>query len=196
MLKLLVSFCLPLLAAVAACAPAVKEAPPAPAAPPVAHPMVGGAPMDPQRSIIDNIRNSRDHRTLVAALDAAGLAERLSQPGHFTLFAPTDAAFALLPTGTVEALMHARSRAELTSLLNYHLLLGGRGKARIAADIQAASGRATYMTAQGASIMATMEGDRVILTDASGRRAVVTQADIAQANGTLNVIDAVLLPPA
>lgn len=182
--------------AIAACAPAVKEAPPSPAPPAVSYPVVGGAPMDPRRSIIDNLRQSHDHRTLVAALDAAGLAERLSQAGSLTLFAPTDAAFALLPTGTVEALMHPRTRPDLARILNYHLLMSSREQADILADVRAGGGRASYPTAAGAAVVATMAGDRIILTDASGRRAAITQADVAQANGTLHVIDAVLLPPA
>lgn len=185
-----------LTAAVVACAPTVKEAPPAPPPPAVSHPVVGGAPMDPRLSLIDNLRRSHDHRTLVAAIDAAGLAERLSQVGSFTLFAPTDAAFALLPNGAIEALMHPRSQSDLARVLNYHLLAASRDTSGLTADIRAGGGRAAYMTAAGASIVATMAEGRITLTDTSGRRATVTQADVAQANGTLHVIDAVLLPPA
>jgi uncharacterized surface protein with fasciclin (FAS1) repeats len=185
-----------LLLAVTACAPTAKQPPTAPAAPAVTHPIVGGAAMDPARTIMDNLRLSAEHRTLVAALDAAGLSNALAHAGSFTLFAPTDAAFARLPPGTVEALMHPRSRSELAGLLNYHLLTDARDRASIAANIAAAGGRAvSYRTAAGTTIMARMEGDRLILSDANGRRAAVTQADITQANGIFHVVDTVLLPP-
>jgi uncharacterized surface protein with fasciclin (FAS1) repeats len=110
------------------------------------------------------------------------------------LFAPTDAAFRLLPNGTVDALMSPRSRPELTALVNYHIVPGAKTRSQIAADIQAGGGTASYRTQQGQTLRVRMEAGRIVLSDPSGRRSAVTQADIAQSNGVLHVVDAVLIP--
>ena len=184
---------LALIAAVTACAPAQREQPKPPAP---SLPVVGGATMYPHYTIQQNLQNSADHKIFVAAINAAGAAPRLSSQGSYTLFAPTDAAFRLLPNGTIEALMHPRSRQELAGLVNYHIVPGARSRSQIMADVQAGGGSASYRTAQGGTIRVTMEAGRIVVTDANGRRSPVSQADIAQANGVFHVTEAVLLPPA
>lgn len=181
-----------LMAAVASCAPVPPPPPPAPVAP--SHPVVGGATMYPSYTIYQNLQSSADHRTLVSAINASGAATRLQSQGSYTVFAPDDSAFRLLPTGTVEALMHPRSRQELASLVNYHIIPGARTRSQIMADIQAGRGRATYRTAQGTNLFVTMQGGQIVLTDVNGRRSTVSQADISQVNGTFHVVNGVLLP--
>ena len=167
--KLLLSrlMALSMVAAVVACVPAEKEQPQAPAAP--SYPTVGGATMYPNYTLYQNLQNSGDHKTLVAAIGASGAATRLSSQGDFTLFAPTDTAFRTsLPNGTVEALMMA--------------------------DVQAGGGHTSYRTLGGANLRVTMEGGRIVITDPNGRRATVEQADITSANGVFHVTQSVLLP--
>ncbi len=195
--KLLLSraLALALIAVVAACVPAQKEQPQAPAAP--SYPTVGGATMYPSYTLYQNLQNSGDHKTLVAAITAAGAATRLSSQGDFTLFAPTDTAFRTsLPNGTIEALMHPRSRPELTGVVNAHIVEGAKTRSEIMADIQSGGGHATYRTVQGGSLRVTMEGGRIVVTDPNGRRSPVAQADIASANGVFHVTESVLLPSA
>jgi uncharacterized surface protein with fasciclin (FAS1) repeats len=156
--------------------------------------MVGGAPMYPNRTIVENAVNSADHTTLVAAVTAAGLVETLSGPGPFTVFAPTDAAFARLPAGTVESLVQPANRATLTKILTAHVVAGRISAADVLSAIQAGGGRAALTTVSGDTLVATLEGGSVILTDEKGGKARVTQADVFQSNGVIHVTDAVSLP--
>ena len=156
--------------------------------------MVGGAPMYPTKNIIENAVNSKDHTTLVAAVKAAGLVDTLSGPGPFTVFAPTNAAFAKLPAGTVDTLLKPENKPQLTKVLTYHVLSGKMSSADIAAKIKAGGGKAMLTTVEGESITASMMGKTLMLTDAKGRMAHVTIANVNQSNGVIHVIDAVLLP--
>lgn len=156
--------------------------------------MVGGAAMYPTRTIVENAVNSRDHTTLVAAVTAAGLVETLSGPGPFTVFAPTNAAFAKLPAGTVEALVQPANKATLTKILTAHVVAGRVSAADLTAAIRAGGGRTTLTTASGDTLIATLEGGSVVLTDEMGGKARVTQADVFQSNGVIHVTDSVSLP--
>jgi uncharacterized surface protein with fasciclin (FAS1) repeats len=156
--------------------------------------MVGGAPMYPTKNIIQNAVNSADHTTLVAAVKAAGLVDTLSGPGPFTVFAPTNAAFAKLPAGTVDTLLQPANKAALTKVLTYHVLAGKMSSTDIAAKIKAGGGKAMLTTVEGEAVTATMMGKTLVLTDAKGGMAHVTIANVNQSNGVIHVIDAVLLP--
>ncbi len=155
---------------------------------------VGGAAMYASRNIIENAVNSSDHTTLVAAVKAAGLVETLSGPGPFTVFAPTNAAFAKLPAGTVETLLQPANRATLQSVLTYHVVSGRVTAADLLGQIRAGGGKARLTTVQGGLLTASVMGGRVMLTDAKGGMAHVTQADVMQSNGIIHVTDAVSLP--
>ena len=157
-------------------------------------PMVGGAPMYPTKTIVENAVNSADHTTLVAAVKAAGLVDTLSGPGPFTVFAPTNDAFAKLPAGTVDTLLKPENKAMLTSALTYHVVPGRITAADLMAMIKAGGGWAKLTTVQGGTLTASMMGDMVMLTDAKGGIAHVTQADVMQSNGVIHVTDAVSLP--
>jgi uncharacterized surface protein with fasciclin (FAS1) repeats len=150
--------------------------------------------MYPTHSIVQNAANSREHRILVAAIRAAGLEQTLSGAGPYTLFAPTDEAFGRLPQGTVETLMAPSNQALLAQIVNYHLVLGRKSRADIAADIRAGGGAATYRTAQGGIIRVTMDGSRIVVGDVHGNRSHLAQADVAQSNGMMHVLSGVLLP--
>jgi uncharacterized surface protein with fasciclin (FAS1) repeats len=156
--------------------------------------MVGGAPMYPTKTIVENAANSADHTTLVAAVTAAGLAPTLSGPGPFTVFAPTNAAFAKLPAGTVETLVMPANRAMLTKILTYHVVPGRVSAADLMTQIRAGGGRATLTTVEGSALTASMRGGAVILTDEMGGVATVTQADVFQSNGVIHVTDTVSMP--
>jgi uncharacterized surface protein with fasciclin (FAS1) repeats len=158
------------------------------------NPMVGGAAMYPTKNIIENAVNSKDHTTLVAAVKAAGLVETLSGPGPFTVFAPTNAAFAKLPTGTVETLVKPENKATLTSILTYHVVSGRVTSADLAKLIKAGKGSATITTVAGGTLTAKMAGKNIVLTDARGGMSTVTTANVIQSNGVIHVIDSVLLP--
>ena len=195
MQKLIPTLAAGLALALSACvAPSAEEAPAPPAPAQAANPVIGGAAMDPARSIADNIARSRDHTTLVSALRATGVSERLDETGPFTLFAPTDAAFARLPNGTVESLMVPSNRTLLTQMLNYHIVPGTKTRRQIAADIAAGGGTAAYRTAQGGWIRLSMAGRTVTVADVHGNRSSVTIADADLSNGVLHVLDGVLLP--
>jgi uncharacterized surface protein with fasciclin (FAS1) repeats len=168
-------------------------------APPVVEPMeksvmVGGAAMYPSKNIIENAVNSADHTTLVAAVKAAGLVETLSGPGPFTVFAPTNAAFAKLPAGTVDTLLKPENKPALTNILTYHVVAGKVGAADVLAAIQAGGGKAALKTVSGGTITASLAGDKVIITDAKGGASQVTIADVTQSNGVIHVVDSLLLP--
>jgi uncharacterized surface protein with fasciclin (FAS1) repeats len=178
-----------------ACAAPVTEAPPTGAeAPPTANPSVGGSPMYPSYSIVQNASNSKDHTTLVAAVRAAGLAETLSGSGPYTLFAPTNDAFGRLPRGTMEALMAPGNKILLARVLNYHVVPGRKTRSQIVADSQAGGGSASYRTAEGTLIRVAVQGNSIIVTDVHGNRSSVSIGDVMQANGVMHVLDGVLLP--
>lgn len=157
--------------------------------------MVGGQPMLPGKTIVDNAVNSADHETLVAAVKAAGLVDTLRSPGPFTVFAPTDAAFAQLPAGTVETLTRPENKAALTNVLTYHVVPGRLDSAALMQQIKAGNGTATLKTASGGTLVATMNGPtNVVIRDAKGRVADVSTYDVYQSNGVIHVVDSVLLP--
>ena len=158
------------------------------------NPKVGGAAMYPTKTIVENAVNSKDHTTLVAAVKAAGLVETLSGPGPFTVFAPTNAAFAKLPAGTVDTLVRPENKAQLTTILTYHVVAGRMTSRDIAAAIKAGGGTATLTTVQGEPLTATMKGRNLTLTDAKGGTSTVTIKDVLQSNGVIHVVDTVLMP--
>jgi len=156
--------------------------------------MVGGAPMLASKDIIDNAVNSKDHTTLVAAVKAAGLVETLKGPGPFTVFAPTNAAFAALPAGTVDTLLKPENKAMLSGILTYHVVAGKWDAAAISKMIADGKGSASIKTVAGGTLVAKSAGGKVSLTDEKGGIATVTIADVYQSNGVIHVIDKVLLP--
>ncbi|MDB5701701.1 MAG: fasciclin protein [Sphingomonadales bacterium] len=158
------------------------------------NPMVGGAAMYPTKTIVENAVNSKDHTTLVAAVKAAGLVQTLSGPGPFTVFAPTNAAFAKLPTGTVDTLVKPENKGTLTSILTYHVVAGRMTSADIAKAIKAGHGKAVLTTVQGEPLTASMMGSKLMLTDAKGGMSTVTIANVMQSNGVIHVVDTVLMP--
>ena len=158
------------------------------------NPMVGGAAMYASRTIVENAVNSKDHTTLVAAVKAAGLVDTLNSAGPFTVFAPTNAAFAKLPAGTVDTLLKPENKAMLTSVLTYHVVPGTLTAADIAAKINAGGGSATLTTVPGEPLTARMDGDVLVLTDSKGGMSRVTIANVMQSNGVIHVVDSVLLP--
>ena len=159
-----------------------------------ANPMVGGAEMLPTRNIVENAVNSKDHTTLVAAVKAAGLVDTLSGPGPFTVFAPTNAAFDKLPAGTVDTLMKPESKETLTGILTYHVVPGRMTAADLTKAIADGGGSAKLTTVQGGTLTATQAGGMVTLTDAKGGKSMVTQGDVMQSNGVIQVVDMVLMP--
>ena len=158
------------------------------------NPMVGGAPMMKTKDIIDNAVNSKDHTTLVAAVKAAGLVETLKGAGPFTVFAPTNEAFDKLPKGTVETLIKPESKKMLTGILTYHVVAGKMDAAAIAKGIEEGKGKFVMKTVAGGSLIATMDGKDVIITDEKGGKSKVTIADVMQSNGVIHVVDSVLMP--
>lgn len=156
--------------------------------------MVGGAAMYANRNIIENAVNSRDHTTLVAAVKAAGLVDTLSGAGPFTVFAPTNAAFAKLPAGTVDTLLQPANKSMLQSVLTYHVVPGRLTAADLMARIKAGNGKARLTTVQGGTLTASMMGNKIMLTDAKGGMSHVTQANVMQSNGVIHVTDGVSIP--
>lgn len=155
---------------------------------------VGGAPMYPSKNIIENAVNSKDHTTLVAAVKAAGLVETLQGAGPFTVFAPTNEAFAKLPKGTVDNLLKPENKATLTKVLTYHVVAGKMDAATIAAAIKAGGGKAMLKTVSGGTLTAMMKGNKLVLTDEKGGMSTVTIKNVYQSNGVIHVIDTVLMP--
>jgi len=145
-------------------------------------------------TIVDGAVASADHTTLVAAVQAAGLVDTLASPGPFTVFAPTNAAFAKLPTGTVDTLLKPESKATLTAVLTYHVVPGKIMASDVIAAITAGGGKAALTTVQGGTLTGSIEDGKVILTDAKGGKAVVTATDLDQTNGVIHVIDTVVMP--
>jgi uncharacterized surface protein with fasciclin (FAS1) repeats len=156
---------------------------------------VGGAPMYPSKNIIQNAVNSKDHTTLVAAVKAAGLVDTLSGPGPFTVFAPTNAAFAKLPAGTVDTLLKPENKATLTTILIYHVVPGRMTAVNLMKAVKDGEGEAHLKTVAGKDLIVKQAGPgKLTITDAKGDVAMVTIADVLQSNGVIHVIDTVLLP--
>ena len=155
---------------------------------------VGGAPMYPNKTIVQNASKAHNLTTLVAAVKAAGLVDTLSGPGPFTVFAPTDAAFKLLPPGTVGTLVKPENKAQLTSILTYHVVAGHLDAGELMQDIKDGDGKATLKTVEGEPLTISEKAGHVILTDAKGGTAEVTTADVEQSNGVVHVINHVLMP--
>lgn len=155
---------------------------------------VGGAPMYPSKNIIQNAVNSKDHTTLVAAVKAAGLVDTLSGPGPFTVFAPTNAAFAALPAGTVETLLKPENKPALSKILTYHVVAGRMTGSDLMAAIKRGGGKATLATVEGEALTAMQSGQSLWIADAKGNRAEVTIGDVLQSNGVIHVVDKVLMP--
>jgi uncharacterized surface protein with fasciclin (FAS1) repeats len=157
--------------------------------------MVGGEAMYPNRTIVANAVNSKDHTTLVAAVKAADLADTLSGAGPFTVFAPTNAAFAALPAGTVDTLLKPENKGTLSSVLTYHVVPGRLDSAALKDRVRAGGGRAELTTAAGGRLTVAMNGPRnLVVMDASGNTAEVSTYDVYQSNGVIHVVDHVLLP--
>ncbi len=154
-------------------------------------PMVGGAAMYPSKNIIENAVNSKDHTTLVAAVKAAGLVDTLSGPGPFTVFAPTNEAFAKLPAGTVDTLVKPENKDTLTKILTYHVVSGKYSAADLM-KLGRHGGRLT--TVQGEPLKVSVRHRHVMLTDAKGGTSTVTIANVNQSNGVIHVVDTVLMP--
>lgn len=156
--------------------------------------MVGGAAMYPNKNIVENAVNSKDHTTLVAAVKAADLVETLQSKGPFTVFAPTNAAVDKLPKGTVETLLKPENKKMLQTILTYHVVAGKMNSMDIAKAIKMGKGKATMKTVSGGTLTAWMKGKKLYITDENGNSAQVTIADVNQSNGVIHVIDAVVLP--
>ncbi len=158
------------------------------------NPMVGGAAMYKTKDIVDNAVNSKDHTTLVAAVQAAGLVDTLKSAGPFTVFAPVNSAFDKLPAGTVATLLKAENKAMLAKILTYHVVAGNMDSKAIAKAIKAGKGKAELTTVAGGKLWAMMDGKNLVLTDEKGGRSIVTIANVRQSNGVIHVVDSVLLP--
>lgn len=156
------------------------------------NPMVGGAPMYATRDIVDNAVASKDHTTLVAAVKAAGLVPTLKSAGPFTVFAPTNAAFEMLPAGAVDALLKPENKSMLTSVLTYHVVPGRLDSAALMKQI--GGGEAKLKTVAGGTLTATAKGNAITLTDEKGGMSKVTVADVYQSNGVIHVVNEVLMP--
>src|SRR5580698_7529108 len=157
-------------------------------------PTVGGAAMYPSKTIVENAVNSPINKTLVAAVKAGGLVDTLNSPGPFTVFAPTNDAFAKLPAGTVDTLVKPENKATLDKILTYHVVAGRISSKQLAAMIKKGGGKATLKTVQGEDLVASMMGDKIMLTDAKGGMSTITTADVFQSNGVIHVVDTVLMP--
>jgi uncharacterized surface protein with fasciclin (FAS1) repeats len=161
-----------------------------------ANPTVGGAAMFEERNIVENAVNSPIHTTLVAAVTEAGLVDTLAGEGPFTVFAPTDDAFAALPAGSVEALLERRNRDRLVEILTCHVVAAEAFSNTIAGMISSSGGAQPIETVGGCTFTARMSGGQIMIEDEQGRMATVTIADVDQSNGVIHVIDTVLLPDA
>jgi uncharacterized surface protein with fasciclin (FAS1) repeats len=156
---------------------------------------VGGAPMYPSKNIVENAVNSKDHTTLVAAVKAAGLVETLEGAGPFTVFAPTNEAFAKLPKGVVEMLLKPENKDKLVAVLTYHVVPGRLSAQDLAAKVDEGGGQASLKTAQGEELTVKRQGrGRLTITDAKGDTAMITISNVMQSNGVIHVIDKVLIP--
>src|ERR1700722_18350759 len=149
--------------------------------------MVGGAAMFPSKNIIQNAVNSKDHTTLVAAVKAAGLVDTLEGKGPFTVFAPTNAAFAKLPAGTVDTLVKPENKATLTKILTYHVVAGKLEASNLTDGKK-------LKTVQGEELTIRRSGDTVMIIDAKGGSSTVTIPNVNQSNGVIHVVDTGLMP--
>ena len=166
-----------------------------PAAGATGNPMVGGMAMMKSKDIVDNAVNSADHTTLVAAVKTAGLVDTLKGSGPFTVFAPTNEAFAALPAGTVETLLKPENKATLVKILTYHVVPGRLDAASLEQRIRAGGGKAELTTVQGDVLTAEMNGPKnIVLVDDKGNVAEISTYDVYQSNGVIQVIDKVLIP--
>ncbi|MEO6328377.1 MAG: fasciclin domain-containing protein [Ginsengibacter sp.] len=156
--------------------------------------MVGGAEMYPSKNIIENAVNSNEHTTLVAAVKAAGLVETLSGKGPFTVFAPVNSAFEMLPAGTVETLLKPENKSMLTGILTYHVVAGHLDSKALMEMVKAGKGTATLTTVAGGKLLVMTKGNNLVVKDEKGNKAVVTTKDVYQSNGIIHVINKVLLP--
>jgi uncharacterized surface protein with fasciclin (FAS1) repeats len=156
--------------------------------------MVGGAAMFPSKDIIDNAMNSKDHMTLVAAVKAAGLVDTLKSKGPFTVFAPTDSAFAKLPAGTVDTLLKPENKSMLTGILTYHVVAGKMNSADLMAKAKSMNGKVELKTVEGDTLWVVSKDGSLWLKDAKGNAAKITIADVYQSNGVIHVIDTVVMP--
>jgi uncharacterized surface protein with fasciclin (FAS1) repeats len=158
------------------------------------NPMVGGKEMFPDKNIIENAVNFADHTTLVAAVKAAGLVDTLEGAGPFTVFAPTNAAFAKLPAGTVDTLVKPENKVTLTKILTYHVVAGKLSSVDLKKQIKAGGGKAELNTVSGGKLWAMMDGNSIVLKDEKGGMSKITQANVFQSNGVIHVIDTVVMP--
>ena len=157
--------------------------------------MVGGAAMYSTKNIVENAVNSKDHTTLIAAVKAAGLVETLKTDGPFTVFAPTNAAFEMLPEGTVETLLKPENKSTLTAILTYHVVAGKIDGATLLSLIKKNNGTYTAKTVQGGELKFSVDkNNNIWLWDEKGGKAQITIRDVHQKNGVIHVIDAVVLP--
>jgi uncharacterized surface protein with fasciclin (FAS1) repeats len=157
--------------------------------------MVGGAPMYPTKNIVQNAVNSKDHTTLVAAVKAGGLVDTLASPGPFTVFAPTNEAFAKLPAGTVDTVLKPENKAMLVKILTYHVVPGRMTALDLMKAVKEGGGEAKLKTVAGETLTVKQVGPgKLTVTDSKGDVAAVTIADVLQSNGVIHVIDTVLLP--
>jgi len=154
---------------------------------------VGGAPMYPSKNIVQNAVNSKDHTTLVAAVKAAGLVDTLQSPGPFTVFAPTNDAFAKLPAGTVDTLLKPENKKTLTNVLTYHVVPGRLTAKDLMEKIKAGNGKAMLRTVEGADLTFAEKDGKLWIWDAKGDSAQVTIRNVMQSNGVIHVIDTVLM---
>src|SRR3984885_14906314 len=159
-----------------------------------ADPMVGGAAMYPSKNIIQNAMNSKDHTTLVAAVKAGGLVDTLEGKGPFTVFAPTNEAFAALPAGTVDTLLKPENKKMLDKILTYHVVSGKLNSATLGQDIKKGGGKAELKTVEGGTLTVSGSGKDLMVMDEKGGTAKVTIADVMQSNGVILVVDKVLMP--
>ena len=155
---------------------------------------VGGAAMYPSKNIVENAVNSKDHTTLVAAVKAAGLVETLQSAGPFTVFAPTNAAFKMLPAGTVDNLLKPENKSALAGVLTYHVVSGKYNASDLAKLIREGHGKAMLTTVAGGKLWVMMKGKNIVVKDEKGGMAKVTIKDVNQSNGVIHVINHVLLP--
>jgi len=156
--------------------------------------MESSAAMNSKTDFVDGAGASKDHTTLVAAIKAADLATTLKGAGPFTVFAPTNAAFGKLPSGTVEDLLKPANKAALSGILTYHVVSGRVMAADLVAAITANKGNYKFKTVNGETLTASKSGNSVVITDAKGKQANVTATDMNESNGVMHVIDAVLMP--
>jgi uncharacterized surface protein with fasciclin (FAS1) repeats len=145
-------------------------------------------------NIVEVASGNENFSTLVAAVTAADLGATLSGDGPFTVFAPTNDAFAKLPAGTVETLLKPENKAKLASILTYHVVSGKFDATTVIDAIKANNNKYTVTTVNGAKIDLSLKDDKVILTDATGATATVTMPDVEASNGVIHAIDSVVMP--